>query len=132
MMRHSDVSLHRTGRLRGYVLKDATLTYGSSSGGYRTLRRAGLGVSSNANPVRPRIANLNATEPTKHAFPLLSHTDFGYQDHAANTKWIELANYMPKRNKGLPPWWRGADTYSPLYCEQGRYEYQRYMMVARF
>ncbi|EPY18646.1 hypothetical protein STCU_09837 [Strigomonas culicis] len=40
--------------------------------------------------------------------------------------------YMPKRNKGTAPWFRGADTYSVKYCEQGRYEYQRYLMINRF
>lgn len=132
MMRCTQTSLHRTGSLRGYVLHDATLSYAKSRGGFRSLLRSGVSVTPHGGHARPRVGDLNATEGTKHAFPLLTHTDFGYQDHAANTKWIELANYMPKRAKGTPPWWRGADTYSPLYAEQGRFEYQRYMMVSRF
>ena len=132
MLRRTDPSLHRTGRLRGYVLKDATLAYAAGRGGARTLNRSGVGYNAHAKQQTAKYADLNASEPTKHAFPLLTHTDFGHQDHAANTKWVELGNYMPKRNKGTPPWWRGADTYSPLYAEQGRYEYQRYLMVSRF
>jgi len=39
---------------------------------------------------------------------------------------------MPRKGKGLPVWYRGADTYSPLYNEQGRWEYMRYTMIHRF
>lgn len=131
MLRRTDATFHRTARARQYVLKDSTLSFGQGRHGVRTVSRAGVGVA-HATHSRKRIADLNATEPTKHAFPLLSHTDFGYHDHAANTKWVQLANYMPKMGKGTPPWWRGGDTYSPLYSEQGRFEYQRYMMIARF
>lgn len=131
-MRRTDLILHRNSKLRGHVLKDPAIMFAQGRGGRRTLLRAGIVGNSHGSFSQPRTGKIAGTENTKHAFPLLTHTDFGFHDQAADTKYVELGNYMPKRAKGTPPWWRGADTYSPLYTEQGRYEYQRYLMIARF
>ena len=112
------------------MLKDPDLNYMKNVNGYSSLKRAGM-IGLNG-PGWRRAGRSNAQDQYDHAWPLLSHTDLGHQDHVADTHWVQLGNYMPKRNKGTAPWFRGADTYSPLYCEQGRYEYQRYLMISRF
>lgn len=66
-----------------------------------------------------------------HAFPLLTHDELGHSENSAKMDHVMLSKYMPKRAKGTAPWFRGADTYSVKYAEQGRYEYQRYLMIAR-
>lgn len=130
MLRNTASLLHRGGKSRGYVLKDMSLKVMNSSNGIKPLRRAGAVPFVGQGP--RRAGRPEATEQYAHAWPLLSHDDLGYSDQAAQTHLIQLASYMPKRNKGLAPWFRGADTYSPAYSEQGRYEYQRYLMISRF
>lgn len=79
-----------------------------------------------------KVDHFYANSQYQHAWPLLSHDDLGNSDQSNQTKNILYSMYMPKRNKGTAPWFRGADTYSVKYSEQGRYEYQRYLMINRF
>lgn len=132
MMRRTQVSKHRGGRSRGFLLNDPQLTSLNQGTGFRALKRMGaLGVQKMGNGVR-KVNHQYANLKYQHAFPLLSHDDMGHNDQSNNTKHIQLSMYMPKRNKATAPWWRGADTYSLKYSEQSRYEYQRYLMIQRF
>ena len=137
-MKCTPTLVFRTGHARGFLLRDPTIGFANKTGlSTQTLHRAGgttgmqriRGTHAGKAPV---VGHAGGTHQYNHAFPLLTHTDFGNKDHAGNTKWAELNNYMPKRHKGSAPWFRGADTYSALFAEQGRYEYKRYMMVQRF
>lgn len=130
MLRSSEQRLHKSGKLRGFVHRDPNLFLLRSQGGERTMRR--LGVNPQRTMGYRKVGHFHANTQHQHAFPLLSHDDFGNSDQSNNTKHIMYSMYMPKRNKGTAPWFRGADTYSVKYCEQGRYEYQRYLMVNRF
>jgi hypothetical protein len=133
MLRRSHVERFRGGRVRPYLLKDPALSSATKERSSKTLRRLGFGpAAGNITALRKKKNNdLLMQEQWEHAFPLLNNTNYGWDDQSNNTKYVELANYMPKRSKGMPPWFRGRETYSPLYAEQGRYEYQRYQMVAR-
>eukprot|EP00759_Apiculatamorpha_spiralis_P004078 PhF_6_TR12303/c0_g1_i1/m.19541 len=106
---------------------DPTLRDLQNSIGIKNLRRRGL-YRVQHNP----SVGIYGQEPYKNAFPVLNNTDFGFYEHAADTHWAEMGSMMPRKGKGLPPWYRGADTYSPLFNEQGRWEYQRYTMIHRF
>eukprot|EP00760_Papus_ankaliazontas_P024134 PhM_4_TR2126/c0_g1_i1/m.3147 len=99
----------------------------SEAKGIQTLKRQGVERTARGD----RGAGMYGEQPYSHAWPLLTHTDFGFYENSADTHWVEMASYLPRMGKGLPPWYRGADTYSPLYAEQGRWEYARYTMVAR-
>lgn len=126
---------YRSGKTRPYKMQDKAIGAMKQTSGYNSLHRAGLGsigMGHVARLGRGGIGSKFALEANDHAFPLLSDKNYGHQDQSADTKWVQLMNYMPKRSKGTPPWWRGADSYSPLYAEQGRYEYQRYLQIARF
>lgn len=130
MLRKTCLCEHRGGRARAFVMRDPSLTILRSGSGTRNLRRMGL-----QTPVGigyPKVDHPQGNEQYQHAWPLLSHDDLGHSNQSADTKNIMYSMYMPKRNKGLAPWFRGADTYSVKYCEQGRYEYQRYLMINRF
>ena len=131
-MRSTIVTQHRGGRSRGFLLNDPQLTSLNSGTGFRTLKRMGAPGLSKTTPGFHKVNHRYGNAKYTHAFPLLSHDDLGHNDHSNNTKHIELSMYMPKRNKGTAPWWRGADTYSLKYSEQSRYEYQRYLMINRF
>ena len=136
MLRSTPINGYRSGRARAFTLADPGVKYMRTASGYQSMKRAGLGAvgrqNTNASPKGVAYGSKFALESNAHAFPLLTHMDLGHQDQSSDTRWVQLMNYMPKRAKGTPPWFRGADTYSPLYAEQGRYEYQRYLMIARF
>eukprot|EP00758_Cryptobia_borreli_P009698 Tbor_TRINITY_DN5501_c7_g1::TRINITY_DN5501_c7_g1_i1::g.13552::m.13552 len=129
MLRHTILDLHRGGRSRGFIHKDPTLNYAKSTLGTRNMGRMGTLPRSKLGFARTGFYGQSQYD---HAFPLLSHDDLGHSDQSNDTHHVQLANYMPKRNKGTAPWFRGADTYSAKYSEQGRYEYQRYLMISRF
>ncbi|CCW66051.1 unnamed protein product [Phytomonas sp. Hart1] len=129
-MHYTIVSYHRTGRARAFVHRDPSLRLLRAGSGYRHLKR--MGMPAQIGLGFRKIDNFYANMQYQHAWPLLSHDDLGNSDQSNNTHNILYSMYMPKRNKGTAPWFRGADTYSVKYCEQGRYEYQRYLMINRF
>eukprot|EP00331_Platyophrya_macrostoma_P022052 CAMPEP_0176440748 /NCGR_PEP_ID=MMETSP0127-20121128/20765_1 /TAXON_ID=938130 /ORGANISM="Platyophrya macrostoma, Strain WH" /LENGTH=791 /DNA_ID=CAMNT_0017825351 /DNA_START=49 /DNA_END=2424 /DNA_ORIENTATION=+ len=129
-MQRTVVLHHKSGRLKGFLLKDPALTPLRAGSGSRSLKRQGVHGLAGLGP--KQINHRHANAQYQHAFPLLSHDDMGNSDQSNNTKLIQYSMYMPKRNKGTAPWFRGADTYSVKYSEQGRYEYQRYLMINRF
>jgi hypothetical protein len=130
MLRSTEIKLHKSGKLRGFIHKDPAMQLLRSQSGSRTMRR--MAINPQQKPTFHKVGHFHANTQHQHAFPLLSHDDFGNSDQSNNTKHIMYSMYMPKRNKGTAPWFRGADTYSVKYCEQGRYEYQRYLMINRF
>lgn len=130
MVSRTTVRLHKSGRSRGFVLRDPTLTTMRAGSGHRALTRMGMRVNNTMGFAK--VNSFYANAQYQHAFPLLSHDDLGNSDQSNNTKHIMYSMYMPKFNKGTAPWFRGADTYSVKYSEQGRYEYQRYLMINRF
>lgn len=129
MLRRSLLKEHRGGHSRSFVHRDPSFT--ASKGGMGARKLQLMGLHSRAGPGFRKTGFFGQSQ-YDHAFPLLSHDDLGHADSSNDTKHVMLANYMPKRNKGLAPWYRGADTYSVKYSEQGRYEYQRYLMISRF
>jgi len=118
--------------VRGFLLKDPSLSLLNNTSSYRNLKRTGSHGANSFGKSSPKVGDLYGTAQYQHAFPLLSHADLGHNDHSNNTHNIMLSMYMPKRNRGTAPWFRGADTYSVKYSEQSRYEYLRYMMINRF
>ncbi|EKF39436.1 hypothetical protein MOQ_000335 [Trypanosoma cruzi marinkellei] len=130
MFLRTHVERHRSGKARAFVFRDPTLNMMRAGSGYQQLRRMGMPIQV-AKGWR-KVDHFHANNQYQHAWPLLSHDDLGNSDQSNNTKNIMYSMYLPKRNKGTAPWFRGADTYSVKYCEQGRYEYQRYLMINRF
>ena len=126
-MRRSVQGLNRGAHNQPYLIRDKMLFAYNSGQNKQNLRRAGVEKDHRALLKTGKMES----QSFDHAFPLLSHTDFGHQDHIANTHYVMMNKYMPKRTKGSAPWYRGNDTYSVLYSEQGRYEYQRHMLLAR-
>lgn len=130
-MQQTSACLHKTGVSRGFLLKDPAMSQMLSGGGQRTLRRMGAGPVSKGLGHK-KVGDKYSNTQYQHAFPLLTHDDFGNSDQSNDLKRVMYSMYMPKRNKGTAPWFRGADTYSVKYSEQGRFEYQRYLMINRF
>ncbi|ESL09490.1 hypothetical protein TRSC58_02787 [Trypanosoma rangeli SC58] len=130
MFRRTHLGHHRSGKARAFVFRDPTLKMMRAGSGYQQLRRMGMPIQVGTG--WRKVDHFYANNQYQHAWPLLSHDDLGNSDQSNNTKNIMYSMYMPKRNKGTAPWFRGADTYSVKYCEQGRYEYQRYLMINRF
>nr|CCC95161.1 conserved hypothetical protein [Trypanosoma congolense IL3000] len=130
MLRITLVCNHRSGKARAFVFRDPSLRLMRAGSGYQQLRRMGMPIQKGMG--WRKVDSFHANTQYQHAWPLLSHDDLGNSDQSNNTKNILYSMYMPKRNKGTAPWFRGADTYSVKYCEQGRYEYQRYLMINRF
>ncbi|CAJ1008900.1 hypothetical protein Q4I28_004213 [Leishmania naiffi] len=130
MMRHTVVQYHRTGKSRAFIMRDPSLKMMRAGSGFQQLKR--MGMPSQRTLGYRQVDNFYANNQYQHAWPLLTHDDLGNSDQSNQTKNILYSMYMPKRNKGTAPWFRGADTYSVKYCEQGRYEYQRYLMINRF
>lgn len=130
MLRRTTPDLHRSGKARGFIHRDPSLRLLRSGSGFQQLKR--MGMPSSTSLGYRKVDNFYANAQYQHAWPLLSHDDLGNSDQSNNTHNILYSMYMPKRNKGTAPWFRGADTYSVKYCEQGRYEYQRYLMINRF
>ncbi|KAG8345296.1 hypothetical protein TRVL_03878 [Trypanosoma vivax] len=130
MLRCTGVERHRSGKARAFVFRDPSLRLLRAGSGYQQLRRMGMPIQVGLG--WRKVDSFHANAQYQHAWPLLSHDDLGNSDQSNNTKNIMYSMYMPKRNKGTAPWFRGADTYSVKYCEQGRYEYQRYLMINRF
>ncbi|KEG07064.1 hypothetical protein DQ04_11051000, partial [Trypanosoma grayi] len=130
MLRRTRADQHRSGKARAFVFRDPTLRMMRTGSGYQQLKRMGMPIQVGMG--WRKVDSFHANNQYQHAWPLLSHDDLGNSDQSNNTKNIMYSMYMPKRNKGTAPWFRGADTYSVKYCEQGRYEYQRYLMINRF
>lgn len=130
MLSRSHVSLHRSGKARAFVFRDPSLRLLRAGSGIQQLKR--MGMSSQTTTGYRKVDDFYANNQYQHAWPLLSHDDLGNSDQSNQTKNILYSMYMPKRNKGTAPWFRGADTYSVKYSEQGRFEYQRYLMINRF
>lgn len=129
MLRRTLAKEHRGGHSRRFIHRDPSFASSTGGMGARSLTRMGLQQQSGTGF---RKTGFFGQSQYDHAFPLLSHDELGHADSSNDTKHVQLSNYMPKRNKGLAPWYRGADTYSVKYSEQGRYEYQRYLMISRF
>ncbi|KAK7194182.1 Mitochondrial SSU ribosomal protein [Novymonas esmeraldas] len=130
MMRYTAVRRHRTGKARAFIMRDPSLRLARAGSGARQLKR--MGMTPQTTLGFRKVDSFFANNQYQHAWPLLSHDDLGNSDQSNQTNNILYSMYMPKRNKGTAPWFRGADTYSVKYCEQGRYEYQRYLMLNRF
>lgn len=130
MMRGTRLDLHRSGKARAFIHRDPSMRLLRNGSGAQPLRR--MGMNAQVGLGYRKVDNFYANTQYQHAWPLLTHDDLGNSDQSAQTKNIMYSMYMPKRNKGTAPWFRGADTYSVKYCEQGRYEYQRYLMINRF
>lgn len=130
MLTRSHVSHHRSGKARAFVFRDPSLRLLRAGSGIQQLKR--MGMPSHTTTGYRKVDDFYANSQYQHAWPLLTHDDLGNSDQSNQTKNILYSMYMPKRNKGTAPWFRGADTYSVKYSEQGRFEYQRYLMINRF
>lgn len=130
MMRRSTTDLHRTGKARAFIFRDPSLRLLRAGSGFQQLKR--MGMPTQGTTGYRQVDSFYANNQYQHAWPLLTHDDLGNSDQSNQTTNILYSMYMPKRNKGTAPWFRGADTYSVKYAEQGRYEYQRYLMINRF
>lgn len=130
MLTRSNVSHHRSGKARAFVFRDPSLRLLRAGSGVQQLKR--MGMSAQTTTGYRKVDDFYANSQYQHAWPLLTHDDLGNSDQSNQTKNISYSMYMPKRNKGTAPWFRGADTYSVKYSEQGRFEYQRYLMINRF
>ena len=104
---------------------DPSMRYLRQGLGIKSLNRLGL-----YRTEQPTAGKLGF-DPYANAMPMLTNTDFGFFENAANTHWAEMGAMLPRKGKGLPPWYRGADTYSLMYSEQNRWEYKQHSMVAR-
>lgn len=130
MLARSCTRHHRSGKARAFVFRDPSLRLLRAGSGFQQLKR--MGMPSQSTLGYQKVDHFYANSQYQHAWPLLTHDDFGNSDQSNDTKNIMYSMYMPKRNKGTAPWFRGADTYSVKYSEQGRFEYQRYLMINRF
>ncbi|KNH07397.1 hypothetical protein XU18_1929 [Perkinsela sp. CCAP 1560/4] len=123
MLRRTDPShIHK---FRAPKAFDPNMKYLRSALGIKSLGRLGLYRTEGPS------AGKMGFDPNANAMPMLTNTDFGFFENAANTHWAEMGAMLPRKGKGLPPWYRGADTYSLMYSEQNRWEYKQYAMVAR-
>eukprot|EP00796_Vickermania_ingenoplastis_P007428 gene7428-5229_t len=130
MLQRSGAHHHRSGKARAFVFRDPSLYQLRAGSGFQQMKR--MGMPEHTSLGYQKVDSFYANRQYQHAWPLLSHDDLGNSDQSNQTKNILYSMYMPKRNKGTAPWFRGADTYSVKYSEQGRYEYQRYLMINRF